>query len=46
MLRERPASMSHILRERTTKQWNHAWKLSLIEAANPTWRDLAAELEP
>ncbi len=30
-----------ILREKRIKKWNRAWKLALIEAANPDWRDLA-----
>jgi putative endonuclease len=29
-----------ILREQQIKTWNRAWKLRLIEAANPEWRDL------
>lgn len=33
-----------ILREKRIKKWNRAWKLSLIEKANPDWRDLAVEL--
>ena len=33
-------------RERALKKWNRAWKLDLIEAANPHWRDLTLELEP
>jgi putative endonuclease len=33
-------------RERALKKWNRAWKLALIERSNPTWRDLALELEP
>jgi putative endonuclease len=28
------------VRERQIKKWNRAWKLSLIEDANPAWRDL------
>ena len=28
-------------RERQLKKWNRARKISLIEAANPSWRDLA-----
>src|ERR1700737_661003 len=32
-------------RERAMKKWNRAWKLELIERSNPTWRDLALELE-
>ena len=31
-------------RERTLKRWNRAWKLALIEKANPQWRDLSEEL--
>jgi putative endonuclease len=29
-----------ISREKAIKKWNRAWKLQLIEAANPHWRDL------
>jgi putative endonuclease len=32
---------SAILREKRIKKWNRKWKLELIEASNPTWRDLA-----
>jgi putative endonuclease len=33
--------MEHaIVREKRLKQWNRAWKLRLIEEANPQWRDL------
>jgi putative endonuclease len=28
------------LRERQVKKWNRAWKVKLIEAANPNWDDL------
>jgi putative endonuclease len=35
---------SAITREKRIKKWNRAWKLQLIEAANPEWRDLAEEL--
>jgi len=34
---------SAILREKRIKKWNREWKLALIEAANPDWRDLAEE---
>jgi putative endonuclease len=30
-----------IQREKQIKKWNRAWKLRLIEADNPEWRDLA-----
>ena len=33
-----------ILREKRIKKWNRAWKLELIERANPGWRDLAEDL--
>jgi putative endonuclease len=31
---------SAILREKAIKDWRRQWKLELIEAANPYWRDL------
>ncbi len=27
-------------REKMLKKWRRAWKIALIEADNPTWRDL------
>ena len=33
-----------ILREKRIKKWRRAWKLELIEAGNPQWRDLAETL--
>ena len=33
-----------IKREKRIKKWNRAWKLELIEAGNPNWRDLAEDL--
>lgn len=35
---------SAIKREKQLKKWNRAWKLELIESANPTWRDLTPDL--
>ena len=32
--------MSAITREKTIKGWKRAWKIEMIEAANPDWRDL------
>jgi putative endonuclease len=32
-----------IMREKRIKKWNRAWKLELIEANNPEWRDLAED---
>ena len=31
---------SAIAREKAMKRWRRAWKLALIEADNPQWRDL------
>lgn len=33
-----------ILREKQIKEWKRAWKLELIEAGNPDWRDLHLEI--
>ena len=33
-----------IQREKQIKKWNRAWKLRLIEEANPMWHDLAKDL--
>ncbi|MBI5876115.1 MAG: GIY-YIG nuclease family protein [Chloroflexi bacterium] len=33
-----------IEREKQLKKWNRAWKIELIERANPQWRDLSDEL--
>jgi putative endonuclease len=41
---QHPTMESAILREKRIKKWNRAWKLDLIEAANPDWRDLAEDL--
>ena len=30
-------------REKQLKNWRRAWKIELIEAGNPTWRDLAED---
>ena len=38
---EQHATMdSAITREKRIKHWNRAWKLRLIDAMNPSWRDL------
>jgi putative endonuclease len=29
------------IRERQMKEWKRAWKIRLIEEANPDWRDLS-----
>jgi putative endonuclease len=33
-----------IKREKTLKHWLRAWKIALIERANPTWGDLYEEI--
>jgi len=35
---------SAIAREKQLKKWNRAWKLRLIEGANPQWRDVWPEI--
>jgi putative endonuclease len=35
-----PDAPSAITREKQIKEWKRAWKLALIEAGNPQWRDL------
>lgn len=32
-----------ILREKRIKRWRRAWKVELIEAGNPLWKDIAEE---
>jgi putative endonuclease len=33
-----------IAREKDIKKWRRTWKIELIEAVNPDWRDLSVEL--
>jgi len=33
-----------ITREKQLKKWNRGWKIELIEATNPAWRDLWPDL--
>lgn len=35
---------SAIQREKAIKEWRRAWKLELIEAMNPQWRDLYGDI--
>jgi putative endonuclease len=35
-----PSMESAIRREKAIKEWRRAWKLDLIEKANPDWHDL------
>ena len=32
-----------IAREKQLKRWHRSWKINLIEADNPDWKDLAVE---
>jgi putative endonuclease len=34
---------SAIRREKSIKRWHRQWKMQLVEAENPTWRDLAED---
>ena len=34
-----------IQREKQLKKWKRAWKVELIERANPQWRDLYDEIQ-
>ena len=33
-----------IEREKELKKWRRAWKIALVDAANPDWRDLWSEI--
>jgi putative endonuclease len=35
---------SAITREKQIKKWNRAWKIEMIEAGNPYWRDLYGDI--
>lgn len=35
-----PTIQEAIAREKAVKKWNRAWKIELIESANPDWEDL------
>jgi putative endonuclease len=39
-----PTMWHAITREKQIKKWYRAWKIALIEAANPEWRDLFSEV--
>jgi putative endonuclease len=43
-LEAHPSREEAFLRERRMKKWNRAWKIELIEQANPQWRDLSGDL--
>lgn len=37
---------SAFVRERLLKKWNRDWKLALIDAQNPDWRDVFDDFSP
>lgn len=37
------AMVEAIAREKQIKRWRRTWKLALIEAGNPEWRDLSED---
>jgi len=39
-LEQAPSIYDAIAREKAIKKWNRAWKIELIEQANPDWLDL------
>ena len=41
---EYPTILEAIAREKAMKKWRREWKVRLIEAANPDWRDLYFDL--
>lgn len=41
---EHASAHAAITREKRIKKWNRAWKVRLIENANPGWRDLFTEV--
>jgi putative endonuclease len=42
---ERHATMPlAIQREKNIKHWSRAWKIALIDGANPKWRDLSKDI--
>ena len=36
-----PTMLEAITREKRIKRWRRVWKLALVEAQNPEWRDLS-----
>ena len=39
-----PTMETAITRERRLKKWDRAWKIQLIQDANPSWRDLYPDI--
>jgi putative endonuclease len=44
VVRDHDSIEAAIRREKRLKKWPRAWKVALIESANPEWRDLWAEV--
>jgi len=38
------APVAAIQREKNIKHWSRLWKLQLVEASNPKWRDLYSDI--
>ena len=36
--------LAALAREKAVKKWSRAWKIRLIEASNPDWRDLYEDI--
>lgn len=36
-----PSMQAALAREKALRRWRRGWKVSLVEASNPDWRDLA-----
>jgi putative endonuclease len=41
LVEEYPTIEEAIIREKRLKKWERAWKVDLIETANPAWLDLS-----
>ena len=41
LIEEYPTIEEATVREKQLKHWERAWKIELIEAANPEWEDLS-----
>ncbi|MGE8140531.1 GIY-YIG nuclease family protein [Novosphingobium sp. NPDC080210] len=41
LVEDYPTIEEAIVREKRLKKWERAWKIALIEAANPGWQDLS-----
>ena len=44
LVEDYPSIEEAIAREKALKAWKRAWKIELIEVANPEWRDLSEHL--